>query len=161
MLNVPIGCDEFQLFPITLPGVFPECQGTSRGNSIKFCIQWIPRLYFTPRWSQSCSGKGMGTSLVLLRRFLSKISICGAMLKHCLKVTLQIQISRLSIFLPSFYFQELVAKGSDGQEEMSYLQKFSLGPKQLKKYPLQNYTSKIYEKCYSLNKYYIYFSFFS
>ncbi|XP_066026371.1 uncharacterized protein [Pocillopora verrucosa] len=33
--------------------------------------------------------------------------------------------------------QELVAKGSDGQEEMSYLQKFSLGPKQLKKYPLQ------------------------
>lgn len=33
--------------------------------------------------------------------------------------------------------QELIAKGSNGQVESSYLQKFSLGPKQLKKYPLQ------------------------
>ncbi|CAH3128096.1 unnamed protein product, partial [Pocillopora meandrina] len=33
--------------------------------------------------------------------------------------------------------KELVAKGSNGQVESSYLQKFSLGPEQLKKYPLQ------------------------
>ncbi|XP_027037529.1 uncharacterized protein LOC113665984 [Pocillopora damicornis] len=34
-------------------------------------------------------------------------------------------------------YKGLVAKGSNGQVESSYLQKFSLGPKQLKKYPLQ------------------------
>lgn len=39
--------------------------------------------------------------------------------------------------LLQFYFKELVAKGSDGQVESSYLQKFSLSPEQWKNCPLQ------------------------
>lgn len=44
-----------------------------------------------------------------------------------------------SLFLINFvrfYFEALIVAGSDGQAKSSYLQKSSLGPNEMKKYPL-------------------------